>query len=248
MDNTELDHVALVTGSARRIGAEIIRKLHAEGMRVIIHYRGSEQAAKALAEELNSKRANSATTLAFDLHDTQQYSRFAKQVIGTWGRLDVLVNNASTFYPTPLAEVSNEQWEDLVGINLKAPLFLSKSLATELVARKGNIVNIVDIHAQRPLKGYCVYSVAKAGLGMLTKSLARELAPSVRVNGVAPGAILWPEVEAYESLHQEIIQRTALKREGHPRDIAATVWFLINTSDYITGQIISVDGGRTLSN
>ena len=248
MDNTEPDRVALVTGSARRIGAEIIHKLHAEGMRVIVHYRGSEQAASTLAKELNANRADSAATVAFDLHDTDQYPTFAKQIIDIWGRLDVLVNNASTFYPTPLAEFSSEQWEDLVGINLKAPLFLSQSLASELMLRKGNIVNIVDIHAQRPLKGYCAYSIAKAGLGMLTKSLARELAPKVRVNGVAPGAILWPEVEAYESLHQEIIQRTALKREGHPRDIAATVWFLIDASDYITGQIISVDGGRTLSN
>ena len=248
MDNTELDRVALVTGSARRIGAEVVRKLHSEGLRVIVHYRGSEDAAVKLANQLNAKRGDSAATIKFDLHNTQQFAEFSKQVIQTWGRLDVLVNNASTFYPTPLEEMTTEHWEDLVGINLKAPLFLSTALAPELTRRQGNIVNIVDIHAQRPLKGYCAYSVAKAGLDMLTKSLARELAPMVRVNGVAPGAILWPEVEAYETLHQEIIQRTALKREGHPRDIAATVWFLIDASDYITGQIISVDGGRTLSN
>lgn len=248
MDNTELNRVALVTGSGRRIGAEIVRKLHAEGMRVIVHYRGSKQAATAVAEELNSLRIDSAATVSFDLHDTDQLPTFAQQVIDIWGRLDVLVNNASTFYPTPIQEITPQQWEDLVGINLKAPLFLSKALAAELKLRAGNIVNIVDIHAQRPLKGYTAYSVAKAGLGMLTKSLARELAPAVRVNGVAPGAILWPEVEAYEPIHQEIIERTALKREGHPRDIAATVWFLISASDYITGQIIAVDGGRTLSN
>lgn len=248
MDNTELERVALVTGSARRIGAEIVRKLHAEGLRVIVHYRSSDKAANALAEELNALRDNSATTIAFDLHNIEQLSAFANEITSAFGRLDVLVNNASTFYPTPFEDISTSQWEDLLGINLKAPLFLSKALAKELKMRQGNIINIVDIHAQRPLKGYTVYSIAKAGLGMLTKSLARELAPHVRVNGVAPGAILWPEVEAYESLHKEIIERTALKREGHPRDIAATVWFLVNASDYITGQIISVDGGRTLSN
>lgn len=248
MDNTELDRVALVTGSARRIGAEIVRKLHAEGMRVIVHYRSSDQAAKALAQELNAQRKDSVATISFDLHKTEHIARFAADTINTWGRLDVLVNNASTFYPTPFNDISNAQWEDLLGINLKAPLFLSQAFATELQKRQGSIVNIVDIHAERPLKGYATYSIAKAGLAMLTKSLARELAPAVRVNGVAPGAILWPEVEAYESLHKEIIERTALKREGNPRDIAATVWFLIDAADYITGQVIAVDGGRTLSN
>ena len=248
MDNTELDRVALVTGSARRIGAEIVRKLHAEGMRVIVHYRNSDQAAKSLAQELNAQRKNSVATISFDLHNTEHIKRFAQDTINTWGRLDVLVNNASTFYPTPFNDITDAQWEDLLGINLQAPLFLSQAFAPELQKRQGSIVNIVDIHAERPLKGYTTYSVAKAGLAMLTKSLARELAPAVRVNGVAPGAILWPEVADYESLHKEIIERTALKREGNPRDIAATVWFLIDAADYITGQIIAVDGGRTLSN
>lgn len=248
MDNTELDRVALVTGSARRVGAEIVRKLHAEGMRVIVHYRSSDQAAKALAQELNAQRKDSVATIWFDLHNTEHIARFAEDTINTWGRLDVLVNNASTFYPTPFDDITDAQWEDLLGINLKAPLFLSKAFAQELQKRQGSIVNIVDIHAERPLKDYTAYSIAKAGLVMLTKSLARELAPAVRVNGVAPGAILWPEVEAYESLHKEIIERTALKREGNPRDIAATVWFLIDAADYITGQVIAVDGGRTLSN
>lgn len=248
MDNTELDGVALVTGSARRIGAEIVRKLHAEGMRVIVHYRSSDQAAKALAQELNAQRKDSVATISFDLHNTEHIAKFAQDTINTWGRLDVLVNNASTFYPTPFDNITDAQWEDLLGINLKAPLFLSKAFAPELQKNQGSIVNIVDIHAERPLKGYTTYSVAKAGLAMLTKSLARELAPAVRVNGVAPGAILWPEVEAYEALHKEIIERTALKREGNPHDIAATVWFLIDAADYITGQVIAVDGGRTLSN
>jgi len=240
--------VALVTGAARRIGAEIVRKLHAEGMNVILHYHGSHAAANNIADELNALRANSLTTLQFDLLDIQAIDSFIQQAVSTWGRLDVLVNNASTFYPTPVENISMQQWNDLVGVNLQAPLFLSKSCASQLTQHNGSIVNIVDIHADRPLKGYPVYAIAKAGLVMLTKSMARELAPAVRVNGVAPGAIMWPEVEDYEPLHQEIIQRTALKREGDPSDIAETVWFLINAAEYITGQIIAVDGGRTLSN
>ena len=246
--NTSSARVALVTGSARRIGAEIVRKLHAEGMNVILHYNGSHQAANAIADELNAIRANSLTPLQFDLLDISKTDSFIQQALSIWGRLDVLVNNASTFYPTPIDEITLQQWNDLVGVNLQAPLFLSKASEEHLTQQNGCIVNIVDIHADRPLKGYPVYAIAKAGLAMLTKSMARELAPAVRVNGVAPGAIMWPEVEDYEPLHQEIIDRTALKREGHPSDIADTVWFLINSSNYITGQIIAVDGGRTLSN
>ena len=246
--NTSSARVALVTGSARRIGAEIVRKLHAEGMNVILHYNGSHQAANDIADELNAIRANSLTPLQFDLLDINKTDSFIQQALSIWGRLDVLVNNASTFYPTPIDEITLQQWNDLVGVNLQAPLFLSKASEEHLTQQNGCIVNIVDIHADRPLKGYPVYAIAKAGLAMLTKSMARELAPAVRVNGVAPGAIMWPEVEDYEPLHQEIIDRTALKREGHPSDIADTVWFLINSSNYITGQIIAVDGGRTLSN
>lgn len=240
--------VALVTGSARRIGAEVVRKLHAEGLNVILHYNSSHDAALKISDELNSIRANSLVTLKFDLLAYDKLELMVKQAVSVWGRLDVLVNNASTFYPTPVEDITIQQWNDLIGVNLQAPLFLTKASAKHLAEQHGCIINIVDIHADRPLKDYPVYAVGKAGLAMLTKSMARELAPTVRVNGVSPGAIMWPEIEDYESVHQEIIERTALKREGHPSDIAQTVWFLVNCADYITGQIIAVDGGRTLSN
>lgn len=246
--NTSSHRVALVTGSARRIGAEIVRKLHAQGMNVIVHYNGSHDAANSLADELSAIRKDSVSTLQFDLLDVENMDSLIEQAASIWGCLDVLVNNASTFYPTAMEDISLSHWNNLVGVNLQAPLFLTKACAPYLTKQKGCIVNIVDIHADRPLKGYPIYAIAKAGLAMLTKSMARELAPTVRVNGVAPGAIMWPEIEDYESVHQEIIERTALKREGHPSDIADTVWFLINSADYITGQIIAVDGGRTLSN
>ncbi|MFK8027584.1 MAG: pteridine reductase [Gammaproteobacteria bacterium] len=240
--------VALVTGSAKRIGAEVIRRLHAEGLRVILHYNGSEDAAQAIADELNALRKDSITIIQFNLLDIEQLDAFATNILAIWGRLDILVNNASTFYPTPLENINLDQWNSLIGVNLQAPLFLTKALAPSLATHKGCVINIVDIHSDRPLKGYTIYCIAKAGLAMLTKSLARELAPDVRVNGVSPGAIMWPEVEDYEPMHQEIIDRTALKREGNPADIADTVWFLVNSANYITGQIIAVDGGRTLSN
>jgi pteridine reductase len=242
------NRVALVTGSAKRIGAQLVRRLHAEGLRVILHYNGSEQAAQVLADELNSIRKDSVTIIQFNLLDINQLDIFANKILSIWGRLDILINNASTFYPTPMQDISTDQWQSLVGVNLQAPLFLTKALAPSLTKHKGCIVNIVDIHSDRPLKGYTIYCVAKAGLAMLTKSLARELAPDVRVNGVSPGAIMWPEIEDYEPMHQKIIERTALKREGNPDDIADTVWFLVNSAHYITGQIIAVDGGRTLGN
>ncbi len=242
------DKVALVTGAARRIGAVIARALHEAGLRVVIHYRGSRQPAEALAAELNAQRPDSARTVQLDLLDTAALPGLVDTVLGFWGRLDVLVNNASSFYPTPFGEITEDHWEDLLGANLKAPLFLSQAAAPELRAREGCIVNIVDIHAERPLKEYPVYSVAKAGLVMLTKALARDLGPAVRANGVAPGAILWPEQPHHAAQHAEIIRRTALKREGTPQDIARTVRFLVEDAPYITGQIIAVDGGRTLSN
>ena len=248
MNSSLSNQVALVTGSAKRIGAEIVRTLHAQGMHVILHYNGSKEAALALAKELNAKREDSVTPIEFDLLKIDQMETFTQEVIAIKGQLNVLVNNASTFYPTPLNDISIQQWNSLVGVNLQAPLFLSSALAEPLKQQKGCIINIVDIHGDRPLKGYTIYSIAKAGHIMLTKSLARELAPHVRVNGIAPGAIMWPEVEDYEPIHQEIIQRTALKREGHPKDIAQAALFLIESASYITGQIIAVDGGRTLSN
>ena len=240
--------VALLTGAAKRIGAETARVLHAAGMNIVLHHNSSAALAEALAAELNAIRPHSVVTIAFNLKQIERLPDLAKQAAAAWGRIDLLVNNASTFYPTEMEQIDLEQWHDLIAVNLQAPLFLSQACSRFLRENNGSIVNIVDIHGDRPLKGYPIYSIAKAGLIAMTKSLARELAPEIRVNGVAPGAIMWPEVEAYESVHQEIIDRTALKREGHPRDIAKTVQFLSNGPDYITGQIIAVDGGRTLSN
>ena len=239
---------ALITGAARRIGATLVRALHAVGMNIILHYRGSAKDAEQLYDELNGQRADSIMLVRADLMNAEELGPLVSQARNAWGQLDVLINNASTFYPTYVGEITDQDWEDLLGINLKVPLFLSQAVAPMLRQSHGSIINIVDIHADRPLKNYTVYCIAKAGLVMLTKSLARELAPGVRVNGIAPGAILWPEVEDYGSVHTEIIERTALKREGHPEDIANAALFLIRNAAYITGQIISVDGGRTLSN
>ncbi len=239
--------VALITGAARRIGAAIARCLHASGMNVVLHCRASRAAADALARELNALRAQSCAVVQGDLLDRDDRTLVPAEAVQAWGRLDVLVNNASTFHATPVGTVTDGQWDDLLGTNLKAPFFLSQALAGELRKRQGCIVNIVDIHAEHPLKSYPVYSIAKAGLAMLTKSLARELGPEVRVNGVAPGAILWPEHEMSEKARAQIIARTALKRQGQPDDIARAVRYLIRDADYITGEIITVDGGRSLS-
>lgn len=241
-------HVALVTGAARRIGAEIVRHLHQSGINIVLHYRSSGEAARQVAAELNQIRPDSAKTIQGDFIHNQTIPQMIAKTIQLFGRLDIIINNASSFYPTPIGEITEEDWDILLGSNLKGPLFIAQAAADELRKNHGCIVNIVDIHAERPLKNYPVYSVAKAGLMALTKSLARELAPEVRVNAVAPGAILWPEAPHHEAQHQKIIQRTALKREGEPSDIARTVEFLVNNAPYITGQIIAVDGGRTLSN
>jgi len=238
--------VALITGAAHRIGAELARQLHAAGMNIALHYRNSKEQAEALAVELNDSRPDSVVTIQADLLDTAGLPRVIAAARQSWQRLDVLLNNASTFYPTPVGNTDEAAWDDLMGSNLKAPFFLAQAAAPELKQRGGCIVNIVDIHAHRPMKGYPVYSVAKAGLAMLTMTLARELGPEVRVNGVAPGAILWPEHEMDESQKNELLDRTALKRQGSPADIARTALFLIRDADYISGQIINVDGGRTL--
>ncbi len=240
--------VALITGAARRIGAEIANHLHQSGLNIVLHYRKSDEEAKALAERLNRNRPDSVALVQGDLLDIAVIPTLVEEATAKWGRLDVLINNASTFYPTPIGEITEQDWERIIGPNLKAPLFLAQAAADELRQRQGCIVNIADIHAERPLKNYPVYSIAKAGLVMLTRSLARELAPAVRVNAVAPGAILWPEAPHHEAEHQDIINRTALKREGKPADIARTVGFLVHQAPYITGQVIAVDGGRTLSN
>jgi len=239
--------VVLITGAARRIGAEIARTLHRAGVNVLLHYRGSREAAATLAEELNAKRPDSARLLQADLLDPRRLSDLGERAVAAYGHLNYLVNNASTFYPTPVGEITGEQWDDLMGSNLKAPLFLTQACTPALRATAGAVVNIVDIHAQRPLKGYPLYSAAKAGLWALTQAFARELGPEIRVNGVAPGAILMPEAEANQYSHREMVDRTALKRQGHPADIAGTVLFLLREAPYITGQVIPVDGGRSAS-
>jgi pteridine reductase len=238
---------ALVTGAAKRIGAVIATTLHDAGANVAIHYHRSASDAEQLAGDLNKRRPKSAFTVAADMLKVEAVEQMARAVLErTGGRLDVLVNNASTFYPTPLGTVTEEQWRDLMSSNLKAPLFLSQAALPALRAARGVIINIVDVHAQRPLRDHPVYGAAKAGLAMLTRSLAKDLGPDVRVNGVSPGAILWPDEGMTDSLRAAIVKQTALKRTGEPQDIARTVLFLVRDAPYITGQIIAVDGGRSV--
>ena len=241
--------VVLVTGGAKRVGAAIARRLHAAGANIALHYRSSAKDALALEDELNALRANSVFCVQADLLDLHDLPRLIHDTIKHFGRLDGLVNNASSFYPTTLAEVDEARWNDLLGTNLKAPLFLAQAAASELRQRNGAIVNIVDIHAERPMQGHLLYSVAKAGLVALTKALAQELAPQVRVNAVAPGVIVWPEQGDWENelRRKQIVEHTLLKREGEPDDIAKTVEFLLSQSPYITGQVIAVDGGRSIN-
>jgi pteridine reductase len=238
--------VVLVTGGARRLGAAIARLLHAEGARILIHHRGSQADAAALAAELNAARSASAATHAADLMDVAMLPGVVAAAISAFGRLDVLVNNASTFYPTPLGEITPQGFDDLVGTNLRAPLFLAQAAAPELRLRRGLVLNMIDIHAFRPLKRHPVYCAAKAGLLMVTQSLARELGPHVRVNGIAPGPVLWPEGEMDGDLKARILERTALKRMGTPEDVARAALFLVRDAPYVTGQVLPVDGGRTV--
>ena len=238
--------VVLITGAAHRIGATTARMLHAEGLNILLHYRNSRDAAESLQAELNAIRTNSVYLIQADLHDTAKLPALVEQAIQIWGRLDVLINNASSFYATPIGTVTESHWEDLIGSNLKAPFFLSQTAAPYLRQQHGCIVSIVDIHAERPLKEFPVYSMAKAGLVMLTKSLACELGPEVRVNAVAPGAILWPE-NLGENEKEKIISRTFLKRQGTPDDIARAILYLIRDAGYMSGQVLTVDGGRSLN-
>ncbi len=237
---------ALITGAGRRVGAAIARTLHGAGACVAIHYRSSGTDADALAAELNALRPDSALTVQADLLDTSALGTLVDKLVGHAGRLDILVNNASSFYPTPLAEVTEQQWTDLLGTNLKAPLFLAQAALPHLKATRGVIINIVDIHAIRPLKDYAIYGAAKAGLAFLTRALARDLAPEVRVNGVAPGAILWPEGGVSDQMRDSVLRQIPLKRLGEPTDIATCVLYLVRDAPYVTGQIIAVDGGRSV--
>ncbi len=255
--------VALITGAAHRIGKGIAHILHANNYKVIVHYHQSRQPAEVLVKQFNVIKENSAIALPANLLDLNQLKQLAQNSIKQWGQLDLLVNNASSFYPTPFftedeqSEMTEQHWHDLFGTNLKAPYFLSQAIYPALKLAKGNIINIIDIHANKPMKNHSIYCMAKAGLAMMTQSLAKDLAPEVRVNGVCPGAILWPEssflpntdngLVMKNGVQQQILEKTVLKRQGTVEDIAQTVLFLADKAPYITGQMISVDGGRSLN-
>ncbi len=237
--------VVLITGGAKRVGAAICRRLHASGANLMLHYRASAGEARLLQAELNHVRADSVALIQADLLDLNKLPSIVEQTVQRFGRLDALVNNASSFYATPVGEITPASWDDLIGTNLRAPLFVAQAAAAALKKTQGAIINITDIHAERPLKSYVVYSIAKAGLVALTRSLARELAPEVRVNAVAPGPILWPDDASFDELsRQRIISHTLLKREGTPDDVAKAVHFLLADATYVTGETINVDGGR----
>ena len=237
----------LVTGAARRVGAAICRRLHAAGAAVVVHHHRSAEDARALVQALNAVRAGSAVAARADLLDTAALPRLIADALALNGRLDALVNNASSFYATPVGAIDERAWTDLMGTNLKAPLFLSQAAAPALRAAGGCIVNIIDIHAELPMKDHAVYTAAKGGLLALTRSLARELGPEVRVNGVSPGTIIWPESGDWqdEDARRRIVGRTVLKRTGEPEDIAGAVEYMI-TAPFVTGQILAVDGGRSI--
>jgi|SRR6185312_12139393 len=237
---------ALVTGAARRVGAAIAHALHAAGANVVLHYRSSADEAADLAKDLNSVRPGSVSLAQCDLLDSTAVKELAHTAATAFGCLDILVNNASSFYPTPLGGIEEHDWNDLIGTNLKAPLFLAQAAAAALRDRNGLIVNLADIHGMRPLRRHPVYCVAKAGLIMLTKSLARELGPQVRVNAIAPGPVVWPEGGVDAALREEIIERTALKRIGSAEDVARAVLFFACEAPFVTGQILAVDGGRSI--
>jgi len=235
----------LITGGARRVGAAIGRKLHAAGANLVVHYRKSSGDAEALAAELNGARARSAAIVQAELLEVAKLPSLVEFALRSFGALDVLINNASTFYPTRIGEITSEAWDDLLGTNLKVPTFLSQAAAPALRKSRGLIINIVDIHALRPLRDHTVYCTAKTGLHMLTRALAKELGPEVRVNGIAPGPIMWPEGEIDQPKQKKIIERTMLKRMGSPDDIARTALFFAADAPYVTGQILAVDGGRS---
>ncbi len=241
--------VVLITGGAKRVGAAICRELHAQGAQVMIHYNTSQQEAQALQAELNAIRPNSAASIQADLLNIELIPTLIEKTLASFGRLDVLINNASSYYPTQLGQINEQNWHDLVGSNLKAPMFLAQAAAEELRKNHGCLVNITDMHIERPKKGYIVYSVAKAGLVTLTKSLAHELSPEVRVNAVAPGPVQWPENNPQfdEDYKNRVINQTLLKRIGDPTDIAKAVKFLVYDAPFITGHILAVDGGRSLN-
>ncbi len=246
LDRDLKNKVVLITGAAQRLGAMTAQFLHAAGANIVIHYRNSKAPAEKLKQNLLALRENSAQIIQADLLETQALEQLINTSQQFWNRLDILVNNASSFYPTPVSSATEKQWGDLMGSNLKAPYFLSQAAAPFLAKQNGCIINIVDIHAMRPMAEHSIYNMAKAALAMQVKTLAYDLGPDIRVNGIAPGAILWPENEMAESSKRDIVSRTYLKRQGSAEDISRTVLFLVRDADYITGQIINVDGGREL--
>jgi len=250
MTSNTTDHsgkVAIVTGAAKRIGATTVRHLHARGLNVLVHYRGSRDEAEALAADLNDDRPDSVRTVQADLADLNAPEALVRAAIEHFGRIDLLINNASAFYPNAVDEATPAIWEDLMASNLRAPYFLSRAARPHLARRGGAIVNLVDIHALVPLADHTIYCQAKAGLIMQTRAMAKDLAPSIRVNAVAPGAILWPENEGSAQAAEAILSRIPLGHQGRPEDIAGAVCFLALDAPYITGQILAVDGGRTLN-
>lgn len=236
----------LITGAAKRVGAHCVRYLHRQGANILLHFRSSGAEAQELANELNRQRPDSVRIFQADLLDAQELQLLANHAAQTWCGIDVLINNASAFYATELRAVTEAQWDELLGSNLKSPFFLIQALAPELKNRHGSVINIVDIHAEKGLPGFPVYSIAKAGLAALTRVLAKELAPQIRVNAIAPGAILWPDHQMDEQQKQEIKAKVALQCTGNPDNIAKAVRYLIYDADYTTGQILTIDGGRTL--
>ncbi len=234
----------LVTGAARRVGAALAAAFHSAGARVAVHYRGSKAEADARVAEFNAARADSARAFQADLSDPAACETLIATVVRAFGRLDVLVNNASSFYPTPVGSITPDQFDDLIGSNLRAPLFLAQAAAPELGKREGLILNIADIHGLKPLRQHAVYCSAKAALIMLTRSLARELGPTVRVNAIAPGPVLWPESGVDAELRRGIVERTALKRAGTPEDVAKAALFFATDAPFVTGEVLAVDGGR----
>lgn len=239
--------VALITGAARRIGAAIARRLHADGYNLTLHYRHSQMEMDALLAELNGLRAGSVISLQADLAEFDRLPELVAKTVGHFGRLDALINNASGFYPTPIGAATPSQWDDLFASNARAPLFLSQAAAPHLRAAHGGIVNLADIHGEKPLAKHPIYCMAKAALLMLTKSLATDLAPEVRVNAIAPGAILWPDQPGDEAAQAAMLARTPLPRLGTLEEIAGVVSWLLDDASYVTGQTIHVDGGRHLS-
>lgn len=238
--------VVLITGGARRLGAEIVRHLHARGWRILLHYRHSAREAQALCATLNQQQADSCHLLPADLAQSRDIQQLAQAAMQHWGAVHALVNNASSFYPTPIETASGADWDDLFASNARAPFFLIQALLPALRQQQGAIVNLIDIHAERPLRQHTLYCMAKAAHAMMTRALAQELAPAVRVNGIAPGAILWPEQIPDSAVQQNILNSIPLGRLGQPQDIARSIAFLLEDAPYITGQILAVDGGRSL--